>query len=316
MIRKMKVLWFTLFFLLPNHLVGQYTFEKIISPAGGAYPMAGCLLSNGHYAFPGANFTAGSYGFSLLTINELGDTILTKKFQFGNLQTIPSSIREGQYGHMIISGYLKNPVTPYDRNAIHIITDSLGEAISIKRIQISSDTQGQDAFHTADGGLVMFGNCGPNPFLPLSMNDIYVIKIDSLGSIIWYKWYHHSDYIVIKNVQQIDDGGFIIAGMHQDAGGAVEKNLILKIDSIGNIDWSKKYNNNGEAVKIIQTFDGGFVITGRNNNGTNAQIFLIKTDSQGNPQWQKEYNSLYEDYSQFLHQTKDSGFVIAGRTGN
>ena len=151
----MKVLWFTLFFLLPNHLVGQYTFEKIISPAGGAYPMAGCLLSNGHYAFLGANFTAGSYGFSLLTINELGDTILTKKFQFGNLQTIPSSIREGQYGHMIISGYLKNPVTPYDRNAIHIITDSLGEAISIKRIQISSDTQGQDAFHTADGGLVM-----------------------------------------------------------------------------------------------------------------------------------------------------------------
>src|SRR5205085_2808107 len=80
------------------------------------------------------------------------------------------------------------------------------------------------------------------------------------------------------------DNGMVVTGTRP--GGI----LLIKLDSLGNVEWDKKIENifwgNGTGIKIIQTHDGNFLVAGHINTGTDiAEIFFLKTDTLGNLIW-------------------------------
>ncbi|RXM51288.1 MULTISPECIES: T9SS type A sorting domain-containing protein [unclassified Chryseobacterium] len=90
------------------------------------------------------------------------------------------------------------------------------------------------------------------------------------------------------------------------------------------IQWQKSFGgtNSDRANKIIQTSDGGYMISGasNSNNGNvtgnhgNQDYWLLKLNSTGNLQWQKSLGGTGNDYGSSIIQTSDGGYVVAGTT--
>ncbi|MGB9854462.1 MAG: hypothetical protein ACPLRY_06640 [Candidatus Bathyarchaeales archaeon] len=66
----------------------------------------------------------------------------------------------------------------------------------------------------------------------------------------------------------------------------------------------------GFVTAFIQTFDGGFAITG----GKDGGFWLLKLDADGNIEWEKTYGTEaeFESFANDMLQTEDGGFLLAG----
>ena len=84
------------------------------------------------------------------------------------------------------------------------------------------------------------------------------------------------------------------------------------------LQWQKTFGGIGwdEGRSVQQTSDGGYIITGftRSFGQGDADVYLVKTDSNGNDVWQKNYGGIGDDKGAVVHQTSDSGYIIAGQT--
>ena len=87
-------------------------------------------------------------------------------------------------------------------------------------------------------------------------------KIDTSGNILWNKTYARPQRL--NSICQTNDSGFIFTGEYPDTtvGLLHYRNWITKIDSAGNILWTKVFQNGG--MEIIQTDDGGYLREGIN----------------------------------------------------
>jgi hypothetical protein len=120
-----------------------------------------------------------------------------------------------------------------------------------------------------------------------------------------------------SDVQQSSDNGFILTGIINSADANV---LLLKLDTIGNIQWAKSFdaisNDNGYCVR--QTTDGGYIICGLDNGavGITVDSYLIKTDANGNLQWSKSFGGDSLDLFSCVRQSIDGGYIAAGATNS
>ncbi len=64
------------------------------------------------------------------------------------------------------------------------------------------------------------------------------------------------------------------------------------------------------ATCVQQTFDGGFVVCGRANQGFNNDAIIVKLDSAGTIEWVKVYNGPGTEGAQHIEQLPDSGYIL------
>lgn len=145
-------------------------------------------------------------------------------------------------------------------------------------------------------------------------NDIWVVKIDSVGNILWDKIIGGGMIDAIESASITSDGGVAIFGWTGSQNGDVSINYgmydmwLVKLNSDGDIMWDKSYGTDdfdyGQAM--ISTSDGGFLIGGASTIGgggnltcepynLNAEAILLKLDSLGNIEWQNCYGGSGHD---------------------
>ena len=80
--------------------------------------------------------------------------------------------------------------------------------------------------------------------------------------------------------------------------------------------WTNTYGTlySDEGNSVIQTFDGGYIITGHAspNNPWDSDLYLIKTSSSGDTAWTKTYGGTGNEIGVDVKQTTDNGFIICG----
>jgi DNA replication initiation complex subunit (GINS family) len=74
--------------------------------------------------------------------------------------------------------------------------------------------------------------------------------------------------------------------------------------------------NDDEGKSLIQTFDGGYAITGFTTSfgAGEDDVYVVKLDANGNLQWTKTIGEKERDRGNSLIQTSDGGYAIAGLT--
>jgi len=193
----------------------------------------------------------------------------------------------------------------------------IGYSQSFESIFSNVDYQaGQSVCQTTDGGYVVAGHRGS----PANgSEDIWLIKLNVFGEIVWEQTFCEDPYHSGRaySVQQTSDGGYILTGktIIYTTGNGYEV-FLIKTDSLGNVEWEHMYieENNDWATEVIQTSDGGYIMTGITNSYGAGQtdVWLLKTDSNGELEWTNTYGGVGYEKSYSIVETFDGGFVITG----
>jgi hypothetical protein len=170
---------------------------------------------------------------------------------------------------------------------------------------------------TNDRGYIIVGATWPNGS---EYRDIWLIKIDSVGNILWDTTYGgpESEVSGRAGVVQTDDGGYIITGYTRSFGQGSGDVWLLKTDSRGDTLWTRTYGgvnfDGGNAV--TQTNDLGYVIVGATESfgAGGYDVWLIKTDSLGDSIWTKTFGGPLHDGCGSVVQTSGGGYILAGGT--
>jgi hypothetical protein len=197
----------------------------------------------------------------------------------------------------------------------------------------TSFDQVKSVIYTADGGFAAAGittSSNGDVTTNYGYGDVWVVKLNSSGSLQWQKSYGGSADEGAQSIRQTADGGFIVAGASTSADGDVTENKglndiwILKLDASGNLQWQKSYGGSSVeiAYDIQQTTDLGYIVAGYtiSNNGDVSgnhgfeDMWILKLDAAGNLDWQKTFGGTMDERAFSIQQTNDGGYIAAGYT--
>ena len=166
---------------------------------------------------------------------------------------------------------------------------------------------------TKDEGYIIVG--GKKSFWIIGSYDLWIIKTDAKGNVLWDRTFGGSGEDLGFSVQQTNDDGYIIAGYTSFTNG--KKAWIIKIDSQGNKQLDMATGRaDSEAASIGLTKDGGYIITGYTpSSGSGKEdVWLIKTNSKLHWDWLKTFGGPNRDLGLSVQETEDGGYIIAGLT--
>ncbi len=151
--------------------------------------------------------------------------------------------------------------------------------------------------------------------------DVWLIKIDLEGNLIWQRTYGGSDYDNCTKIIGNEDEGFLIAGYTDSEDFDLPENddgtdgWLLKISPDGDIEWSRVYGSEGADFfnDIIQTSDGDYIVVG-SKGATNERGFWVnKINGNGEIIWEQTYGE--SGYATSIIETNNGDFLIVG-SGN
>ena len=239
----------------------------------------------------------------LIKINSNGSTLWEKRFEKGG-KFVKQTMDKG----FIIAGTAENNGSD---DVLLIKTDSTGNLQWCKKIGSSTDEGASCVQQTIDGGFIICASIVINGI----QNDIFIIKTDGNGDLIWNKSYGGEITDVGHFIEKTIDNGFIICGLTSNYGANGNDVYLLKIDANGNKIWGKPIDNDihDNAYCIQQTKDNGFIICGESGDfHQNRHLFLLKTDNLGNLIWKKLFGSGSLVCGFDIKQTNDQGYIICG----
>jgi hypothetical protein len=148
---------------------------------------------------------------------------------------------------------------------------------------------------------------------PAQSFDMFILKLDDNGNILWDEVHGDTTYEEANTVKLLDDGGFLIGGL-----GDNDYNII-RTDSDGDEIWSEHLGTSGiDVIKSLVIAHGGngFMLAGTTTGaGAGAEdAYLVKTDTNGVVQWSKFYGGPLNDGFQKINKTADGGYVGSGTT--
>jgi len=150
-------------------------------------------------------------------------------------------------------------------------------------------------------------------------SDIWLIKTNETGVMLWNKTYGGAGYDRGGGVVQTFDGGFAITGGITPYSTKWEDVCLIRTDENGDELWCSLFGGNDldHGNSIIQTADGDFLIAGTTHSygpkGFNG--WVIKVDENGDEIWNVSFGGNDDDTAECVIQSNDGGFVIAGRYG-
>ncbi len=198
--------------------------------------------------------------------------------------------------------------------------DSSGNLTWTRTIGGVSTDGANSVVQTADGGYALTGWTVSYGKDSLVGDNVYIIKLDSLGVLQWTRTVGGMGGEDIgASIKQTRDGGYIVAGWTNSFGAGGYDCYVLRLDGSGNLLWTKTIGGSKyeQAYCIIQTNDKGFAFCGQTNSfaDTNGDVYVVKLDSAGNLNWTRTIGGPHGAAGVSIIQTKDKGFVVCGNTG-
>ncbi|MFH1011557.1 MAG: T9SS type A sorting domain-containing protein [bacterium] len=208
------------------------------------------------------SFGAGGRDFYLVKTNSFGDTLWTRTYG-GSSEDWANSAQQTADGGYIVAGYTYSFGAGYTDFYL-VKTNPLGDTLWTRTYEGSYNDRAFSVQQTADGGYIV---AGETESFGAGEYDLYVVKTNSQGDMLWTRTYGGSGDDRAESVQQTADGGYIVAGWTLSFGAGTPDSsnfYLVKMDSQGDTLWTRTYGGSSDdwANCVQQTADGGYVVAG------------------------------------------------------
>jgi Secretion system C-terminal sorting domain len=221
--------------------------------------------------------------------------------------------------YVVAGGILSNPNDTFIRttqlDAWVIKLDANGNILWQKTYGGLGDDSATKIVQTSDKGFIIVGESRSNDgdFRNNKGSfDVWVLKIDSVGTLEWQKTFGGSDSDYASSVIQTQYGEYIINATSRSKDGDFPSNYgeedvwILKLNSFGSLIWKKHLGGNSiDFSKDIINIDNESYLTLGETRSIDGDMtgfkgdFIFKIDSSGNIVWRKSHGNPYNNASIF-----------------
>lgn len=163
-------------------------------------------------------------------------------------------------------------------------------------------------------------------------SDIWIVKINPKGDIIWNKLIGGSKNDNYNAISNCADGGIILAFTTKSNDGDIinpqKKDLdrdccIMKLDANGNILWQNIISGNNDEVvgSVMETYDKSYLLVLRTDSPGFVKYaaydcMVVKYNYQGKQLWKKVYGGSKNDIINSSIETKDHLYLLTGITSS
>lgn len=308
-------LYFTVFlYLFSTHLWAQTTFLKTID---GLCPYSENAYSaiqtkDGGYIVSGATSCQGqgSYDLSVIRMDNVGNVVWTTVMGSGS-QEYGFKILQSSDSTYAIAGYVDNGGT----NDMFLCNlNDQGDTLWTKKYGFSSQDYAQNMIQTFDKNFVLVGSVRNTN---TGDDNIYLVKVDEEGNLLWSKSYGGSSSDYGYGITELTDGSLVFVGFTSSYGSSQDM-IVIKTDHNGNILWSETIGNSDSdyAYDVQGTPDGGVIVCGKSRKSGLDDVYLVKLDKDGNEEWGKLYGEASSNDIAYKVLVVADGYVLSGESNS
>ena len=296
-------------YLVKSDSTGKEMWSKIFGGAGEDNAEAMALTNDNNVIIGGVTSSfSGNYDLYLLKVSLNGDLIWEKSlgstdFEWG---TDIAVLSDGY----AICGYMITPSTGGDGGDFVILRTDLGGNTLWSKTFSRPDREWPYAMTaTSDGGFLLAGLIHPDG---VNNVDIFLIKTDDTGGVVWEEAYGGSGDERAFAVTETSDGGYVVAGSTRSFSFAnLEQAYVVKVDAGGTMIWDEYFGDGGnlQARDIIENPDGSLVLTG-NTTDVGTGVGIAKLDASGNLLWNENIGLIATGMS--ICTDAGGGYTVTG----
>lgn len=179
----------------------------------------------------------------------------------------------------------------------------------------SGDDVGYSAKQTLDGQYIIAGSS--SSYGTHGSTDVYLTKLDTMGFVIWQKFYGGVGNEVGKSVIQLSDSSYVITGFTSSYGVAGYDALLMRVDKNGNQLWQTTFGGDDWdfANDVVLAADGNLFVVGNTSSFGNKQDgFVLKYDTSGNQLLYKLVSGAENEDLRSIIVTNDNYLATVGYT--
>ncbi len=359
---KSYPIFFALIFAGSLNLSAQISWQETYGGSATDQGSAVCATSDGGYLLASnvrsidgdiTNKTTGDtldYDIWLVKSGSSGTIEWTKAYG-GTKDDIPRCVIRTSDGGFMITGSTRSNDGDFAGAGFHGVYDiflikvnNTGQKEWIKCFGGSGYEHSHAVIEDSDGNYILVGstyNSGSSGDLSGTSSrgwtDVFILKITSMGEIIWKQRYGGNLDDWARDILQTEDGGYMVAAAAESYAGSGEVNVnfgnnhtydywILRLNENGQILWKKNFggSSHDRPGVIRRLADGNFIIAGftqstnmdaaGNHGGWDG--FVVKMDPDGNKLWSKTLGGSGDDSMEDILVLNDTSFMVAGYTGS
>jgi len=244
-----------------------------------------------------------------------GDTLWTRTYG-GTDAEFGFAVQQTSDGGYIIAGDTKSYGAGY-WDFYLIKANAHGDTLWTRTYGGTGSDGAHSVRQTADGGYIVAGTTSS---FGAGKTDIYLVKTDARGHMLWARPYGGPNYEEGWSVQPTTDGGYIVVGWTGLPLVTTRDAYVVKTDSQGDTSWTRTYGDAGleQFSSVQQTADGGHIMAGTTGSqgAGGYDVYVVRINTFGDMLWTRTYGGRSDDEGSTIRQTIDGGYVVTGSTSS
>jgi hypothetical protein len=195
-------------------------------------------------------------------------------------------------------------------------TDSNGTHLWSNTYGGGNISQGYAVRETADNGFALLGytnSAGAGGY------DMFLVKTDSTGRLLWTKTYGGKDWDFGYGMEVLQDGGFILCGETSSFSNGGSDVFIVRTNSVGDTLWTRHYGGAGTDIgySVASQQDSSYVIAGQTTSAAgDLDALCLRYDTKGNLLSANTYGGKGDEMLNEVCVARDKSLLMIGSSNS